>query len=108
MFYKCKRSETNGAFVVEHYQEAASEVDARNLQSRGYHLGREAAEQAVVGYEQAMAVAAAERAFQEQRMTDKARAEAQIADDATAQHLAEVPETPIRKRGRPAKTEQID
>ena len=103
MFYKCKRSDSNGDFVVEHYREAADENEARTLEGLGYSLGRAAAEQAVVAREQMVAQAAAERAFTDRRMSEKAQAEAKAADEATAEHVAEVPVTPIRRRGRPAK-----
>ena len=108
MFYKMKRSDTNGDFLVEHYQEAADEAQARNLLSRGYARGRVAAEQAVMDAEQAAAKAAANRAFHERRMSEAARAEAQAADEATGKHLGEIPETPIRKRGRPVKTTKAE
>lgn len=98
LFYKMKRSPTNGDFIVEHYQEAKDEAEARNLESQGYRLGQVAAIEYVTSLEQAVAVAAAERAFSERSMSDKARAEAQKADDATGAHLPEVPVTPIRRR----------
>jgi len=98
MFYKMKRSDTNGDFIVEHYQEAADEADARNLLSRGYHQGRPAAIAAIEEQEQRIAVAAAERVYHEQRMSEKARDEAAQADAATGQHVPEIPETPIRRQ----------
>ena len=108
MFYKVRRSAaphevSAGPFVVEHHIEAKDENEARNLESRGYVRGRAAAEQAIEASEQALAVAAAERAFSEQRMSDNAKAEAAKADDATSQHLGEIPVTPIKRRGRPRK-----
>ena len=103
MFYKMKRSDTNGDFLVEHYTEAQTEAEARNLESLGYRNGKPAAIALVEAYEADIARAAAERAYTEKHMGEKARAEAQTADDATGSHLAEVPVTPIRKRGRPAK-----
>ncbi len=109
MFYKMKRSDTNGNFEVEHYQEAADEAEARNLMSRGYRKGRDAAIAFVEETEQALAVGAAERVFHEQRMSEKAKAEAAAADASTSQHVAEVPVTPIKRRGRPRKSsEQIE
>ena len=103
MFYKMARSKTNGDFIVEHYTEAADENEARNLMSRGYRQGQEAAIKFVEEREQEVAVATAERHFHDRRMSEKAQAEARRADDASAQHVPEVPETPIRKRGRPKK-----
>lgn len=98
MFYKMKRSATNGDFHVEHYQEAIDEADARNLLSRGYHQGRTAAIAAIEAAEQALAVGAAERVFHEQRMSDKAKGEAARVDASTGKHVAEIPSTPIKRR----------
>ena len=106
LFYRCKRSETNGDFQVVHYQEATSPSHADQLEAQGYRKGRAAAEAYVVELEQQIAVAAAERAAQDRRMSPKAKAEAQAADDATAQHVGEVPETPIKRRGRPVKIKE--
>ncbi len=103
MFYKMKRSATNGDFITEHYVSAKDEQEAQNLMSRGYRQGQVAAIALVEQQEQEVAKAAAERAYRDKGMSDKAKAEAAAADDATSQHLAEVPVTPIRRRGRPAK-----
>jgi hypothetical protein len=98
MFYKAKRSSTNGDFLVEHYQEAADEVEARNLESRGYRNGLPAAIAYVEQCEQAAAVASAESNYTDRNMSEKARAEKTAAEAATSSHLAQVPVTPIRKR----------
>lgn len=108
MFYKVRRSSaphevSAGPFVVEHHIEAKDENEARNLESRGYVRGRAAAEQAIEAVEQALAVAAAERNFADQHMSEKAKAEAARFEDSTAQHVAEIPTTPIKRRGRPRK-----
>ncbi len=103
MFYKMKRSDTNGDFLVEHYTEAANETEARNLESLGYRQGQVAAIAYVEGLEQSVAVAAAERNYRDRNLGEKAKSEAAAADDSTGSHLADVPVTPIRKRGRPAK-----
>jgi hypothetical protein len=100
MFYKMSRSKTNGDFIVDNMQEAADAAEATNLESLGYRQGRTAAIAYVEGLEQAVAVAAAERNYRDRNMGEKARAESQAAEDATSQHLAEVPVTPIRRRGR--------
>jgi len=49
------------------------------------------------------ALAAAHRAFEDKRLSEKAQAEAKAADESTADHLAEIPEKPLVRRGRPAK-----
>ena len=104
MFYKMKRKSTNGDFVVEHYQEAADEVEASRLESIGYRKGQVAAIEYVKSLEQMVAVAAAERAYQDRNMSEKAKAEVEKVEASTIQHVAVIPETPIkRKRGRPRK-----
>lgn len=103
MFYKMRRSDTNGDFLVEHYQEAGSETEALNLEAVGYRLGQTAAIAYVEGLEQAVAVAAAERAYSDRKLSPRARAEAAAADEASGQHVGEVPITPIKRRGRPKK-----
>jgi hypothetical protein len=97
-FYKAKRDQDSGKIVVEHELNAADEVEARNLQSRGYFQGQAAAYAALEEAEQRLAVAAAERAYSEQLMSEKAKAEAARFEATTAQHVAEIPETPILRR----------
>ncbi len=106
LFYKCKRRETNGDFVVEHYTEADGPTQADLLYAQGYRLGRAAAEAHVAELEQVIAVAAAERAAQDRHMSVKARAEAQRVDDSTSEHVGVIPETPIKRRGRPVKIKE--
>ena len=103
MFYKMKRSPTNGDFLVEHYQEACNEAEAYNLEAQGYRMGQTAAIEYVKGYEQEIAVAAAERNYRDQGMSENAKAESARAEEAASGHLAEVPRTPIKPRGRPKK-----
>lgn len=80
--------------------EAADENEERNLLSRGFRAGQDKAIDALLEQQHDVAEAAANRAYHEQRMSEKARAEAQAADEATPNHLPEIPETPIRPRGR--------
>lgn len=104
MFYKMSRSTTNGDFLVDHYTEATNEAHARNLEAQGYHNGKAAAIAAIEKQEQEFALLAANRAASDRKMSDKAQAEAAKADAESIGHLPSVPETPIRRRGRPAKT----
>ncbi len=100
MFYKMKRRTTNGDFITEHYQLADNETEARHLESQGYRMGQTAAIAYVEGLEQAVAVAAAERNYQDRNASDKAKAEIAAAEaEAGAQHIGEIPEKPIRRRG---------
>ena len=105
-YYKMKRSDTNGDFVVVHTV-AIDREQAPSFEAQGYRKGRAAAEAFVVEQEQVMAMAAAERNAQDRHMSEKAKAESAQAEAATSGHLAEVPVTPIKKRGRPAKVAEV-
>ena len=50
---------------------------------------------------------AAHRNYEDRNVSAKARAEIDSVEQASSTHLGEIPRTPIRKRGRPAKT-QVD
>jgi hypothetical protein len=50
--------------------------------------------------ENAVAKEAAHRAHDDRNMSDAAKAEIKAAEDGSFDHVAEVPETPIRRRGR--------
>lgn len=97
--YLVKRAETGGGVEVVYSADAGSEAEERNFRSRGYCNGLQEAAEALVEREQAIAQAAAERAFHEKGMSERAKAEAAAADEATGDHLPEVPVTPIRKAG---------
>lgn len=82
----------------------ASETEQRNMESRGFVAGgRVAALEDYDKSQQTVAVAAAERAYHEQTMSQKAQAEAEAVDLTTIKHLGEIPVTPIKRRGRPKK-----
>ncbi len=109
MFYKVRRSNlphevSAGPFVLEHNIEAADENAARNLQSRGYVQGHAAAIQALLDAEQALSFAAAVSNADDLRLSDKAKQERTRYEDSTAQHVAEIPETPIVRRQPKAET----
>jgi hypothetical protein len=77
---------------------AQSATDETRLVNQGWSTSQEAAIEAVAQYERAIATAAAERAFTDRRLSDRAQAEARAADEASPAHVPVVPETPIRKR----------
>ena len=84
-----------------------SENEERTYISQGYVAGGPAC--AVDEYDNGLnrlAKAAAERAFHEQRMSPQAQAEAEAVDLTTIKHLGEIPETPIKRRGRPRKVQE--
>lgn len=103
--YKAGRSATGVPIIIDRY-DVESAVQEANLRSRGYHQGQDVALAALHAADQEAAVQAANRAFNDQRMSPQARAEADAADARTSSHLAAIPETPIkpkRKGGRPRK-----
>jgi len=67
----------------------------------GFYDNPREAKEAKHAQEKSMADAAAERAHQDQAMSPKAKVEIAAAEAATPEHVAEVPRTPVRRRGRP-------
>ncbi len=68
---------------------------------QGWSDGQEAALAAVTAQQLELAKLAANRAYQDRWMSEKARAEAAAVDEQTMQHLPAIPETPIKtRRGR--------
>lgn len=67
---------------------------------QGWRLSPQEAIDYALSLEDAVSMAAAERIQRDKRMGEAARVEAQAADDATADHLPEIPE---KRRGRPRK-----
>lgn len=104
MFYRAERPPMGGQPVFEEMV-VEDELQAGNMRSRGWGSGQAEAVQMLEQREHALSVAAAERAYSEKGMSEKARAEAEAYDQSTASHVGEIPETPIRRPGRPRKTE---
>jgi len=90
----------NGIKLAE-FQTAHSDVEERNLQSRGFHGDQHEAIAIVERANQAAAVGAANRAFHDRRMSSKAQREAAAADAATSRHLGEIPQARIKPRAKP-------
>lgn len=85
---------------------AKDETMQRNLESRGYVAGgMQAAADAFDKGTQDLAVAAAHRNYEDRNISEKARAEVNAAEEASATHLGEIPRTPV-KRGRKPKPVQ--
>ena len=107
--YKCTRVE-KGARVFEGIT-ARDEVEQRNLESRGFVAGGQAAAlDALERQEFEHAQLAAERNYDvKHKLSEKAAAEVAEAEAAHgARHLPSVPETPIRRRGRTVKPDVTD
>ncbi len=98
--YRATRNATGGASIIEHFL-VHDEQERRNMQSRGWVIGPDNAIKALDASELSIAEAAAERAYTDRKMSPKAQAEAVAVDETTIQHLGEIPETPIHKKGWP-------
>lgn len=84
---------------------AHDDQEQRNLESRGFVIGgQQAALDALAAREQEIAELAANGAYHERRMSPAAQAEAEAVRASSAVHLGEIPEAPIRRRGRKPKT----
>lgn len=70
---------------------------------QGWAESQEQAIAAVHDRDTEYAKLAAERAYHERRMSEKAQQEAAAVDSQTVYHVPVIPETPIRRRGRPAR-----
>jgi len=104
--YKASRPSSGGAPLFEG-QDAGDERERESLERIGFvYGGQGAALAALEAVEFEIAELAANRNFNDRAMSAKARAEAEAADSRTIQHLAEIPETPIKRGpGRPRKEE---
>lgn len=103
MVYKAGRNEVGKIEILErHVVQNADEE--RNLASRGFRGGQQEALDLCGAEARELAKLAANRAYQERTMSDAARAEAEAYEASVDEHVAEIPEAPKKKRGRPAKT----
>lgn len=104
--YKAARNEHGQSAIVD-AATAHDTTEQRNLESRGFVVGgQQAALDALAAQEQEIAILAANRNYHDRRMSEQAQAEARAAEfEAGARHLAAIPETPIKRRGRRPKAE---
>lgn len=82
------------------YVIAKDEHEQRMLEGTGFAETQERAIERIAEVQLEMAKLAANRAHQDRWMGQKAKDEAAVVDEATMQHLAVIPETPIKRRGR--------
>lgn len=80
------------------------EHERRNLESRGFVSGGpQAAADAYDGAMQALATAAAHRNYEDRNMSERAKEHSDAVEQSSSRHLGEIPETPIKRRGRKSK-----
>lgn len=101
--YKASRAE--GGPVVSDSKLVHSEAEEANSRSRGFCVGQDEAIAAIHAEDLEHAKLAANRSWEERRMSHHARSEAAIVDEASIQHVPEIPQTPV-KRGRPRKVQE--
>lgn len=102
MLYRATRADggprINGQIQVD------DESQERMQLGRGWALSQEDAIALVHAEDQEHARLAANRAYQERVMSEKARIEANAYDETKITHQPAIPETPIKRRGRKPKT----
>ena len=102
---KAERVPGKGIQIVD--AQTANDIhEERNLQSRGFYMGQDVAIQAIEHEQLEHGTLAAEREYEIQhgRLSEKAAAEVRAAEaEHGATHLPMIPETPIKKCGRPKK-----
>ncbi len=99
MLYKAENAD--GGPRISGYIVANDEEHERRLIGSGWSDGQQEALDRVESQNLEFAKLAANRAANERWMSGKSKAEAAAVDEQTMQHLPEIPETPIRRRGRP-------
>lgn len=97
--YRATQTAT-GIKLTEERMSAHSEIEERNLMSRGFRSSAQAALDVVTAENQDLAVADAERNYRDQGMSQKARDEAAAAEAATAKHVGDIPAVPVRRAKR--------
>jgi hypothetical protein len=107
MLYRASRPATGGKVTFEQLIVDDSQVQ-RNFESRGYHCRQEDALAALESDELAVAKLAAERHYQERSMSEKAQREVAAHEAETDAHLPVIPDTPVKRRGRPKTVESVE
>lgn len=101
MIYRAESAD--GGPRISGFTIVANEGEERVACGQGYAVTQEAAIAAVHAQHLEFAKLAANRAHNDQWMSDKAKAEARAIDESTMQHVPVIPETPIKRRGRKPK-----
>ena len=79
-----------------------SEAEFSRAMEDGWRASPDEAIQHVMGRDDMISRETAEREYRDQKMSEPARREIKAAKDAAGnEHLPEIPETPVRRRGRP-------
>lgn len=101
MLYRAELAD--GGYRIAEFEIVKDEAGERIACGQGYAPTQEQALAQAEARQLEIAKLAANRVANERWMSDKAKAEAQAVDESTVNHLPEIPETPIKRRGRPKK-----
>ena len=93
---------SKGSYVV-----VETEDQHLKMRGQGWSDTQEKAIELAEANDHALAQAAAERHYAEKRMSPKAQEEAKAVDQEEFHHVAEIKETPIKRRGRPRKVKEL-
>lgn len=96
MVYRAESAD--GGPRIAGFKVVANEAEERLVCGQGYASTQEQAIARVHEQQREFARLAANRVHNDRWMSDKAKAEAQAADESTIEHLPAIPETPVRKR----------
>ncbi len=104
MLYKAARNAAGKIELAEHFK-VNSELEERNMLSRGFHVGPDNAVAAIEREQQVHGELAAEReyAIRHGRHSEAAVREIRTAEAEHKGHMPVMPETPIKRRGRKPK-----
>jgi hypothetical protein len=80
-----------------------NEAEMRRAKDEGWREGPKEALEHQLALQKAVSDAAAERNFRDRNMGEKAKAESAAAEAEADGHLGEIPEQPVRRRGRARK-----
>jgi uncharacterized membrane-anchored protein len=114
MVYKARRPDSGGPILsndprneswsAQNQLIVKNERELEKALSDGWRRDPQEAIAHANALEDAISTAAAHRAYEDRNMSERAKAEAKVADEATADHMPEIPEKPKRKytRRKPA------
>lgn len=100
--YRAGRDSKNQVDILG--MEVAGDADEEaKLYGKGLRHKQEDALELAYAQEREIAKLAANRAHNDLKLSENARREARAFEESTPEHVAEIPETPIKRRGRPKK-----
>lgn len=102
MLYKAGRNAKNQIALLSN-RIAQNAYERESLERDGFVFGPAAAIERCEAQELEIAKLAANRAYQDRKLSPEAQAEAAAYEETVREHVAEVPSQPVKRRGRPKK-----